>query len=228
VSIAPRPAVAGEVIRRAGRACAGIALTFDLCPVRSGSGFDEPLIRVLTEHHIHATFFASGTWIASHDLALRELLAVPYFEIGTHGETHASLPPLSLQAQRREIRGPVARLGTTYHLHARLFRPPFGEFTPETVAIAESEGLKFVLWSVVSGDPDPRLPAARIEQVVEEQTRPGSIIIFHANGRGWHTPEIVAGLYQTLLVDRGLSSLTVSELLNGCSGRAIRPIPRAY
>jgi peptidoglycan/xylan/chitin deacetylase (PgdA/CDA1 family) len=200
------------VIRAGNRRCAGVALTFDLCPVSGTGGFDEPLINFLREHQIHATFFASGSWAARHEIAFRSLLAVPYFEIGTHGETHVSLPGLSRDEQEREIYGPVARIAAESGRIPTLFRPPFGRFSPVTLEIAESHGLKFVLWSVVSGDADPNLPAARIEQVMDERMRGGSIFIFHANGRGRHTREVIEALFSRL-IERRLVPLTVSELL---------------
>ncbi|MGH7229774.1 MAG: polysaccharide deacetylase family protein, partial [Nitrospiraceae bacterium] len=56
-----------EVIKSGPRACKGMALTFDLCPVREGSGYDQPLIDLLKEKRIPATFFLSGRWMAKHD-----------------------------------------------------------------------------------------------------------------------------------------------------------------
>jgi len=208
------------VVRSGPATCKGIALTFDLCPVKEGSGFDAVLVRELVAHHIHATFFPSGRWMAQHDAALRELLAVPYFELGTHGEVHASLPKLSGQDLRREIMTPVTRLARDYGRVTTLFRPPYGDYNAESLAAVHDAGLTFVLWSVVSGDPDPKLSAVRIAEEVNARARNGSIIIFHANGRGWHTPEVVEDVYQHLIVEKGFAPLTISELLAGCADHA--------
>jgi peptidoglycan-N-acetylglucosamine deacetylase len=205
------------VVRSGSTACKGIALTFDLCPVRATPGFDEALVQELIAHHIHATFFPSGTWIATHDAQVRELLAVPFFELGTHGQTHASMIHLTAAQQEREMAGPVKTLAEKYGRTSTLFRPPFGDYNADTVEIARREGLTFVLWSVVSGDPDPKLPAARIATEVEARAHNGSIVIFHANGRGWHTPEVIEDVYQQTIVKKGLAPLTVSELLAGCA-----------
>ncbi len=202
-------------IRRGPAMCGSIAFTFDMCPVREGSGFDRPLVQFLIDHRIPATLFLSGDWMATHDADVRELLAVPFFEIGTHGEQHLSLPKLTPAAQQREIMGPVERLAQEYHRQAILFRPPYGTFTPAAVALAESDGLKVVLWSVVSGDPDPKLAASAIIRDVEWRVHPGSILIFHANGRGWHTDEVIPAVYQRLVVRRHLKPVTVSALV-GC------------
>lgn len=206
------------VLRSGPPGCHGIALTFDLCPVAHGSGFDEPLVHALVAHRIHSTFFPSGRWMATHDAAVRELLAVPFFELGTHGETHRSLAGLPQKIQRDEIVAPARRLAD-YGRATHLFRPPSGDFDADTLAAADDAALRVVLWSVVSGDPDPALPASRIASEVERRARDGSIIVFHANGRGWHTAEVIEDVYRTLVVGRGFAPLTVSELLAGCGAR---------
>jgi len=205
------------VIRSGPSTCHGVALTFDLCPVKEGSGFDEPLVQELITHRLHATFFPSGRWMATHDAAVRELLAVPFFEIGTHGEEHKSLPTLTRAGQVREMEGAVKRLASQYGRKAVLFRPPYGDYNEESVSVAHQEGLQIVLWSVVSGDPDPKLPADRIAAEVERRAHNGSIVIFHANGRGWHTAEVIEDVYRHLIVEKGLAPLTVSELVAGCA-----------
>src|SRR5919109_2059854 len=108
------PPATGQVIRSGPTTCQGVALTFDMCPVRGGSGYDAELIRMLIEHHIPATFFLSGRWIAKHDKEVRGLLAVPYFELGTHGQVHAHLPLLDPEQQRAEIKQTVTMLRTHY------------------------------------------------------------------------------------------------------------------
>src|SRR6185295_4945112 len=123
--------------------------------------------------------------------------------------------------QASEMSGPVRTLASTYGRAVTLFRPPYGDYNAETVDVAREEGLTFVLWSVVSGDPDPKLPATRIAAEVEARAHNGSIVIFHANGRGWHTREVVADVYRHLIVEKGLAPLTVSEMLSGCTGHGV-------
>ena len=123
---------AAQVIRSGPPTCKAIALTFDMCPVRDGAGYDAPLIDTLVSKHIPATFFLSGRWVATHEAEVRALLSVPFFEIGTHGQLHAHLPMLDADRQRREIQGPVTLLQTRYGRSAPLFRPPYGEYDERT------------------------------------------------------------------------------------------------
>lgn len=203
-----------QVITSGPASCPGVALTFDLCPVRGGSGYDQRLIDYLIEHRIPATFFMSGRWIARHDEQVKTLLRVPFFEIGTHGEVHAHLPMHPPDEQEREILGPVRLLKTKYDRRTSLFRPPYGEFDDETVEVARTLGLRFIMWNVVSGDPDPTLSAEQIERRLTAKTRNGSIIVMHANGKGKHTYEAVAHLYEQWLPQHNLQPMTISELLS--------------
>lgn len=208
-----------QVIKSGPSSCPGVALTFDLCPVRNGAGYDQALIDYLIEQKIPATFFMSGKWITKHDQQVRALLQVPFFEVGTHGEVHVHLPLHSADEQKQEILGPVRLLKAKYGHDATLFRPPYGEFNDDTVNVARALGLQFILWDVVSGDPDPTLTAIRIEDRLKRLVRKGSVIVMHANGKGRHTHEVVQDLHQQLLPQRNLAPMTMSDLLI-CNGQA--------
>ena len=191
----------------------GIAFTFDLCPVEKEPGFDEPLISLLVEHQIPATFFVSGRWAARHEVQLRKLLAVPFFEFGTHGYLHAHLPQLDRHLQRQEIKTAVTLLREYFGRQTNLFRPPFGEYDERTLKFLDELDLRLVLWDVVSRDPDSTLSPEHIIRTVTRKTRPGSIIIFHANGKGKHTKGVIQNVLSELTEIRGLLPVTVSELL---------------
>ncbi|MBI3806577.1 MAG: polysaccharide deacetylase family protein [Nitrospirae bacterium] len=208
-----------QVVKSGPPSCPGVALTFDLCPVRNGGGYDQELIDYLIAQKIPATFFMSGKWITKHDRQVKALLQVPFFEVGTHGEVHAHMPFQSAGEQEQEILGPVRLLKTKYHHDATLFRPPYGEFNDDTVNVTRALGLQFILWNVVSGDPDPTLTAIQIEGRLKRFVRKGSVIVMHANGKGQHTHEVVQDLHQHLLPERHLIPMTVSDLLN-CSQAA--------
>ena len=210
------PITQAQVIKSGSPSCPGVALTFDLCPVRNGAGYDQALIDYLIEQEIPATFFMSGKWMTKHNEQVKALLRIPFFEVGTHGEVHAHLPLHSAGEQKQEILGPVRLLKAKYGHEATLFRPPYGEFNDDTVDVARALGLRFILWDVVSGDPDLAIPAIRIEDHLKRTVKKGSVIVMHANGKGRHTHEIVQGLHQQLLPQRNLIPMTMSDLLT-CS-----------
>ena len=213
--LCPFGAGAAEPIRSGPATCPQVALTFDVCPTH-GRGFDEALVALLERDHIPATFFLSGRWVQTHAADTQRLLANPSFEIGTHGQRHAHLPTLGAIGQRAEIGDAVQLLETRFGQHPTLFRPPYGEWNGTTLAVARALGQQTVLWSVVSGDPDPHGSARRVLSTVARGLTPGAIVVFHANGRGVGTREAIEALHDDVLPRRGLHPVTVSVLLQGC------------
>ena len=213
ISLTPHDSLA-QVVKAGPPACPTIALTFDLCPVRKGAGYDKALVDYLIEHKIPATFFMSGQWIAKHDPEVEQLLGIGFFEVGTHGEVHAHLPLQNADEQRNEILGPVKLLNEHYAHEAVLFRPPFGEYNDVTVDVVRTLGLRFIQWNIESGDPDPMLSAEQIVARIDKRAKGGSIVVLHANGKGKHTRQVIQRLTTEVLPRKGLTPTTVSDLLS--------------
>jgi peptidoglycan-N-acetylglucosamine deacetylase len=213
VSLTPHDSLA-QVVKAGTPACPTIALTFDLCPVRKGAGYDQALVDYLIEHKIPATFFMSGQWIAKHDAEVEQLLGIGFFEVGTHGEVHAHLPMQNANEQRNEILGPVKLLSEHYAHEAILFRPPFGEYNDVTVDVVRTLGLRFIQWNIESGDPDPMLSTEQIVARIDKRAKGGSIVVLHANGKGKHTRQVIQRLTTEILPRKGLTPTTVSDLLS--------------
>jgi peptidoglycan/xylan/chitin deacetylase (PgdA/CDA1 family) len=209
-----------------------VAITFDLC--ESGlevAGYDGGVIDYLRAQKVKATLFAGGKWIVHHPERAAQLIADPLFEIGTHGWSHANLHMTTGEALDNEIGGAVAA-----HAEARralgaracaiqasadlaripaapkLFRFPFGTCTPEALASVASQGQLAIQWDVVSGDPDRHVTPDGIARAVLAETKPGSIIVAHANGRGLRTAEALPMIVPQLRA-RGFEFVTVGELL---------------
>lgn len=213
-----------QVIKTGPSSCPAVALTYDLCPVRTASGFDHELIEFLIANKIPATFFMSGRWMTRHDAEVKKLLAVPFFEIGTHGDVHAHLPMHEVHEQQQEIMGPVRLLKNKYGRPATLFRPPYGEYNDQTVEAVHALGLRFILWNIESGDPDQTLTAEAILTRMHTRIKPGSVIVLHANGKGRYTREVTEALAGALLPAKGLNPLTISDLLQ-CNQPIAAPKP---
>ena len=214
LELTPSTPIFAQVITAGSPHCPVVALTFDLCPVRKGSGYDQPLMDYLIAHRIPATFFLSGKWMAKHESEVEQLLGFDFFEVGTHGEVHAHLPMHDADEQRSEILGPVTLLQEHYGHQARLFRPPYGEYNDVTVAVVKLLGLQFIQWNIESGDPDPTLSAEQILTRVSKRAKPGSIIVFHANGKGKQTRQVIERLTRETLPAKKLRPMTVNELLD--------------
>lgn len=231
----PLPSVAGRVVRRVQPAGGDkvVALSFDLCEQADEiAGYDRDIVNHLRAERVGATFFAGGKWMKSHPETAMQLIADPLFEIGNHAWTHGNLRVLSGQALRDQITWTQAEYEI---LHAELaararargigedeigripgritgFRFPYGTCGAEALAAVAESGLTAIQWDVVSGDADRRATAAGIVEGVLTRVRPGSIVVFHANGRGGRTAEALARIIPGLR-RQGFRFVTVGELL---------------
>jgi hypothetical protein len=102
------------------------------------------------------------------------------------------------------------------------FRPPYGEFSARLIDVVHAHGMPAVLWDVVSGDPSKATTASGIIDVVKRETRGGSVIIFHINGRGWKTAEALPTVLHDLRA-RGFQLVSLSSLLGPMAGPPSTP-----
>ena len=209
-----------------------IALTFDMCE-QSGeiAGYDGTVIDYLREHQLKATFFMGGKWMMTHPERTQQIMASPLFELGNHGWTHRNTRLLEGTGLHDEIVKPqVAYEEMRARLSARqcvkglesnmsaiprrmgLYRFPYGACNAASLQAVGEAGLLPIQWDISSGDPAQGQSAAAIVAGVSRHVRPGSIILFHANGRGWHTGEALPLLIPKLKA-QGFELATVSELL---------------
>ena len=96
------------------------------------------------------------------------------------------------------------------------FRPPFGEWSHRLVYVVRERGFPTVTWDVVSGDPSARTTTDGMIRNVLGKARPGSIIIFHINGRGWKTAEALPAILSGLR-ERGFRFVPLSALMASAS-----------
>ncbi len=214
-----------------------IALTLDLCEQPGEvAGYDGPIIDYLRSTGTRATLFTGGKWLMSHGERAQQLVSDPLFEIGGHGWAHRNVRALSGAALVDELINPHrAYRSVRANLAAKscaagsggiaavperltLHRFAFGACNPAALQTAADSGLISVQWDVSTGDPAPSQSARAIADAMLRNTKPGSIIIAHANGRGFHTAEAMP-LAIPRLKALGFEFVTVSELL--AAGRPV-------
>ncbi|HUO98355.1 MAG TPA: hypothetical protein VMU01_06785, partial [Rhizomicrobium sp.] len=78
------------------------------------------------------------------------------------------------------------------------FRFPAITYNARTLADVEALGFRVVHYRWEVGDPDRSENANKIVRETLESVKPGDILIYHINGRGWHSaealPRVVEGL----------------------------------
>jgi len=176
------------------------------------AGFDAAVVDVLQRYGVSATFFMGGDWMRTHPEETKLLAANPKFELGNHSWSHADFTQLSEEQIGLEIEMTEDMLFQITGKRSNLFRLPSGLYNEKTLQIIAAHGFYTIQWDSVSGDPDPNFDAATILAEVQRTARKGSIIIMHANGRGWHTAEALP-LIIDYLTAKGYTLVTVSQLI---------------
>ena len=198
-----------------------VALTFDACPTGSDDEYDEKVMAVLEREQVPATLFLSGRWVEKNAEKAREIASRPRFELGNHAYWHPHLTEKDDDRVLRELKRTQAIIRKMTGRRPTYFRPPYGEVDDRVAKLAKEAGLVTVQYDIASGDPDPALAPGRIIGAVLGEARGGSIVVFHMNGKGVYTaevlPAIIAGLRK-----KGYELVTVGDLLKKPEARPPR------
>lgn len=212
-----------------------IALTFDMCELdTSTSGCDIEILNFLRMKKIPATLFMGGKWMRTHEKRVRQIMLEPLFEIANHAWSHGNFALLSpegakaqilwTQAQYELIKESLIKEAEDQNKLDKLifkiqeipvlFRLPYGRSSERALNLIAETGLRVIQWDVAAEAGDNRnLNRAKINaRRVAAMTRPGSILLFHANlvpkGSALLLKELVK-----ILTERGYEFVTVSRLL---------------
>jgi peptidoglycan/xylan/chitin deacetylase (PgdA/CDA1 family) len=176
-----------------------VALTFDACETRTPSFLDRRISDYLLGENIPFTIFVAGRFARHNREILASLSRANGVEIENHSMNHDNhMDRLDDQAIRREVTEADDLLAGIIGHHTRYFRFPAGNASPHAVELVESMGYKVVHWSFASGDPVKVIGPEALSEGVLQRVRPGSILIFHINGRGWSTADALPGIIAEL------------------------------
>ncbi len=180
----------------------GISLMFN---VYWGEEYLSDILDVLDEYGAKVTFFLGGSW-ADDNVPLVKELAERGHEIASHGYFHRDYDKLSYEENMQEISTSVQFLSLASGQQVRLFAPPSGAYSGDTLNAARSLGVETVLWSrdtVDWRDHDSDVCFRR----ATEDVAGGELILMHP------TQHTLAALPRILAYYRehGLSAITVGE-----------------
>lgn len=185
-----------------------IALTFDDGP---HPVYTEEILDILAEYHAKATFFCIGVNAAAYPEQVQKILSAGH-EIGNHTYDHENLQKVDAAGVKAEILGMENALLPVTENMPVLLRPPGGLYSDAVCQTAAALDYDVILWSVDTRD----WAHTAVEEIVENvltNTGPGDIILFHDGIAGLSpTPEALRRILP-ILVERGYSFCTVSELL---------------
>lgn len=207
------PRIGVHFITHGDRALPYVALTFDVRQTpEDPAGFDTGIVNALQEYRAPATFFLGGDWMRTHIAETRALDANPLFEPGNHSWSHPDFRELTEARMSTEVlRAQNMMYQITGH-QTVLYRFPSGWYNDLALSVVAYRGLYSIQWDVVTADPVPDNTAENILKLVRERVDHGSIIVMHANGRGWHTAEALPQMIEDLRAE-GYCLVRVSQLI---------------
>lgn len=191
-----------------------VALTFDACEGKGAPAwFDPAILAVLEAEKVPVTLFVTGLFARRNAAQLTRLSHLGFVEVENHSFDHPQhMQRLTPDAIRREVADTDRLVEGLTGRRPRFFRFPAGNYDPAALATVEATGHRVVHWSFASGDPGRGLTPGHLTEWVLSKTRPGTILIFHINGRAPATgpalPAILAELRR-----RGYGFVRLDEVL---------------
>lgn len=145
------------------------------------NGNTAAILDVLKEKDQKATFFVTYSYVRDNPALVQRMIDEGHV-IGNHSVRHLSMPDLTLEEARDEIVTLHTFMRDTYGIEMTVFRPPMGEYSQQTLALAQALGYKSAFWSFAYYDyePDDQMgPEAALAKVTEN-IHPGELVLLHA------------------------------------------------
>ena len=129
-----------------------VYLTFDL---GYENGYTSKILDTLAETNAKGIFFVTlGYCKPKAAQQIVERIIKEGHILGNHSVSHKSFPTLSVAEMKKEIQGLHDYIKTEYGYEMFLFRPPMGEYSIRSLAVAQSLGYKTMNWSFAYKDWD--------------------------------------------------------------------------
>ena len=106
----------------------------------------EKIVDTLDENGAKATFFVGGCWADDNGETLNKIIASGH-EIGNHGYFHKDHASLNYEKNREEIYLTGVIVNALCGAEVKLFAPPSGSFSSDTLQAAYDLGYKVIMWS---------------------------------------------------------------------------------
>lgn len=164
-----------------------IYLTFDDGPTPEITNWT---LNLLKQYKAKATFFCIGNNIEKHPEIFKDILNDAH-AIGNHTHSHIkgwkTLTKnylIDVEKGQRAINTQISNFKfqtpkSTNSKIIKLFRPPYGQITPNQGKTLIKQGYNIVMWDVLSFDWDNNVSKEKCFNNVISKAKSGSIVVFH-------------------------------------------------
>lgn len=190
-----------------------IALTFN---IGWGDEKAEPILDLLNESNISATFFLSGSWAERHPDLVSRIVKEGY-EIGILGYDYKDYSEIEEEKVRSDISKAQVAFNKLNIKDIKLLRAPTGHFNQKTLKIAEQYGYTVVHWSLDSKDWTN--PGVNTITNNVSASKKGDIILLHASDSAKQTAKALPIIIKDIK-SKGLKFVTVSEMITNANTKS--------
>ena len=197
----------GELITRVETSDSIVALTFDDGPVHA---YTDSILAVLAQFEVPATFFMVGSAMQDNPGIAARVLEQGH-ELGNHSFSHPQFLFKLPGAIHREIESTDSLIRAAGQDGEIFVRPPYGKRLIGLPLYLRSQNRPVVLWDL---EPDTyHSQADGVVQYVNENVRPGSIILLHVEVPGRAQNRAALPRILSDLQGRGYRFVTLSQLM---------------
>lgn len=192
--------VMSQAIYRIGSDKKQVFLTFDDGPI---PGVTDKALDLLFQFEAKATFFCLGKNVEANPELFKRIQAEGH-SIGNHSYSHYD----GWKTANKDYFSDIEKAEKV--IRSKLFRPPYGKLTPIQYHLLKKK-FTIVLWDTLSLDYNQELDAEFCWNTVKNNTRAGSIIVFHDSIKA--APRMLPALKNTLewLKGEGFEMNTIAQ-----------------
>jgi len=150
-----------------------ITLTFDDGPSEQFTG---PVLDILREQQVPATFFVCGKNVEKHPDLLRRIVAEGH-EVGNHTYSHLFVYFKSRRRIAEEIDRTQVVIEKVIGSRPKVFRPPYGARWFGLVPTLLERGMHLILWSATGYD--WKKDVEGITESALRELKPGAVLLLH-------------------------------------------------
>ncbi|MCJ8010654.1 polysaccharide deacetylase family protein [Paenibacillus sp. KQZ6P-2] len=173
-----------------------------------GNEFIVPMLDILDQEKVKATFFFDGSWLKKNPELAKEIQKRGH-ELENHAYTHPNMSQLSEYRASMEISKTQKLLKESLGVDNTWFAPPSGDFNQQTVRIAHGLGLKTVLWTLDTVDWQNPSPESVVNKI-SNRAQAGTLILMHPTAS---SSKALQGMIQ-VIKKKGLIPGTVGQTLS--------------
>ncbi|TAE69178.1 MAG: polysaccharide deacetylase family protein [Bacteroidetes bacterium] len=173
-----------------------IYLTFDDGPIPE---ITEWILDILSEYNAKATFFCVGDNVKKHQNIFQRVINEGH-QVGNHTFNHLNGWEKSTEEYMKNVdlcQNAMQKNATHF------FRPPYGKLSRKKIKALEQKKFQIVMWHVLTYDFDKNLSPEICLKKAIQNTKKGSIVVFHDNKKAIQNLQFVLPKYIQYFKEKG-------------------------